>query len=167
MWRRRPRFCKCDRLHTAPGWVSVGGVYEKHSDGSLVKYYTAVNKTIAVRQAGTLSYLLQDQLGSTVGVMDTRGAVTGTQTYWPYGATRSSTGVLAGTAPTDRQYTGQQQEAPASDALGLYDYKARFYSTTLGRFVSADASGGSGPNGYEYADGRPVGLRGPEWEHHN
>ncbi len=136
--------------------VYIGGAYELHSDGSVVKYYTAMGKTIAVRSAGTLSYLLQDQLGSTVGVMDTSGAVTGTQTYWPYGATRTSTGVLAGTAPTDRQYTGQQQEAPASDALGLYDYKARFYSTVLGRFVSADSVTKDGWNRYEYVRDDPA-----------
>jgi YD repeat-containing protein len=109
-------------LHDGTWTLYIGGVYELHSDGSVVKYYSAMGKTIAVRQApdhsgtsaGTLSYLLADQLGSTVGMMDTSGAVIGTQTYWPYGATRSSTGVLAGTAPTDRQYTGQQQEAPAA-----------------------------------------------------
>ncbi len=141
--------------------VYIGGVYELHSDGSVVKYYTAMGKTIAVRQAGTLSYPLQDQLGSTVGVMDTSGAVTGTQMFWPYGATRASTGVLAGTAPTDRQYTGQQQEAPASDALGLYNYNARFYSTTLGRFVSADPTDGSGLNRYAYVLDDPTGATDP------
>ena len=52
--------------------------------------------------------------------------------YWPYGATRS--GAIT---QTDKLYTGQQQEA-GDDAMGLYNYKARFYSTVTGRFVSAD-----------------------------
>ena len=52
--------------------------------------------------------------------------------YWPYGATRAG-----GVAQTDKLYTGQQQEA-GDAALGLYHYKARLYSTTVGRFVSAD-----------------------------
>jgi RHS repeat-associated protein len=38
---------------------------------------------------------------------------------------------------TDKEFTGQQQEM-ADDYLGMYDYGARFYSTVLGRFLSAD-----------------------------
>jgi RHS repeat-associated protein len=120
--------------------VYVGGVYEKNSDGSVVKYYSALGKTIAMRQvppgggAGTLLYPLTDHLGSTVGMLGSSGAVVSTQQYWPYGATRSATAAL----PTDKQYTGQQLE-PGDSALALYNYKARFYSTTLGRFVSADS----------------------------
>jgi RHS repeat-associated protein len=38
---------------------------------------------------------------------------------------------------TDKLFTGRQDE-PGDSALSLYNYKARFYSTTLGRFVSAD-----------------------------
>jgi len=48
--------------------------------------------------------------------------------YYPYGETRS------GTLPTDYRYTGQRFEA----GLGLYDYHARYYDPTLGRFISAD-----------------------------
>jgi RHS repeat-associated protein len=36
--------------------------------------------------------------------------------------------------PTDRRFTGQQWEA----SLGLYDYRARFYDPTLGRFLQPD-----------------------------
>ena len=35
--------------------------------------------------------------------------------------------------PTDRRYTGQRWEG-----FGLYDYGARYYSASLGRFISAD-----------------------------
>jgi RHS repeat-associated protein len=52
---------------------------------------------------------------------------------------------------TDKLYTGQQMDA----ALGLYNYKARFYSTTLGAFVSAD-SVGDGLNRYEYVHDNPL-----------
>jgi RHS repeat-associated protein len=39
-----------------------------------------------------------------------------------------------GDSPTDRLYTGQRWDS----ALGLYDYRARFYHPVLGRFVQAD-----------------------------
>ncbi len=124
----------------------IGGVYQATYSAAgvltgVTKYYTAFGRAVCVRHAtsnsdpGTLSYLLADQLGSTVGVMDAGGTVVAKQTYWPYGAVRAATGV----APADRLFTGQRQEPAAGDALGLYDYRARFYSTLVGRFVSADS----------------------------
>jgi RHS repeat-associated protein len=35
---------------------------------------------------------------------------------------------------TDRRFTGQREEA----AIGLYDYKARYYDPVIGRFIQAD-----------------------------
>ncbi len=49
--------------------------------------------------------------------------------YTPFGETRF------GDAPTDRRFTGQREEA----GIGLYDYGARFYLASVGRFVSADS----------------------------
>ncbi len=58
---------------------------------------------------------------------------------------------------TDRRYTGQRWEA----SLGLYDYRARFYSPGLGRFVSADTvvPGAGNPqalNRYAYVLNSPL-----------
>jgi RHS repeat-associated protein len=68
-------------------------------------------------------------------------------------------------AQTDKLYTGQRQEA-GDAALGLYNYKARFYSTTLGRFVSADPVVGSPSdpqswNAYTYVRNNPLRLVDP------
>jgi RHS repeat-associated protein len=41
----------------------------------------------------------------------------------------------SGLFPTDRRFTGQRWEA----SLGLYDYRARFYDPTLGRFLQPDS----------------------------
>jgi RHS repeat-associated protein len=125
--------------HTVDYTLYAGGVYEQQQDGSITKYYAGPSGIVAIRQvpsgggAGTIYYPLHDQLGSTVGMTNATGTVIATMKYWPYGATRATTGTL----PTDKQYTGQQIENGDAD-LGLYNYKARFYSTTLGRFVSAD-----------------------------
>jgi len=58
-------------------------------------------------------------------------------------------------AVTDKQFTGQQQE-PGDAALGLYYYHARFYSTTVGRFASADTMSADGPNRYTYVADNPM-----------
>jgi RHS repeat-associated protein len=152
--------------------VYIGGVYEKSftAGGAVTgsrKYYGALGRTIAVRDvpagggAGTLSYLLADHLGSTVEALDTAGnTIAGSEIkYWPYGGTRTG-----GVPQTDKLYTRQQQE-PGDAALGLYNYKARFYSTTLGRFVSADnrpaEKGSNGLNRYSYVVGNPLSFVDP------
>jgi len=81
-----------------------------------------------------LTYLHGDHLGSASLATDASGAkLTGSDTrYFPYGAMRP--GLAGATLPTDRRYTGQRWE----DGIGLYDYNARYYDPTLGRFISAD-----------------------------
>ena len=136
--------------------VSIGGIYEVNSDGSVVTYYSAYGRSIAVRRqpaagvAGTLSWLVADQLGTTTLALDATGAVVADARYWPYGAVRAG-----GVAQTDRRYTGQRQEA-AQPGLGLYDYRARYYSTLMGRFVSADPVAKDGLNRYAYVLDNPL-----------
>ncbi|MHB8530357.1 MAG: RHS repeat-associated core domain-containing protein [Caulobacteraceae bacterium] len=56
------------------------------------------------------------------------------------------------------RYTGQRLDP----ATGLYDYKARDYSPTLGRFLQPDPAGlDQGPNLYEYVQDDPVDRRDP------
>jgi RHS repeat-associated protein len=100
---------------------------------------------------GSLYYPLHDHLGGLADVLDGSGnqVPSAKTTYWPYGATRSG-----GVTQTDKMYTGQQIENGDS-ALGLYNYKARFYSTALGRFVSADPTADS-LNRYTYVSGNPL-----------
>ena len=51
------------------------------------------------------------------------------------------------------QYTGQAW----LPEIGLYDYRARVYSPTLGRFLQTDPIGyGDGPNWYNYVRSDPV-----------
>ena len=90
-------------------------------------------------------------LGSASLATDASGGVVSEMRYYPYGETRS------GDLPTDYRYTGQRFEAD----LGLYDYHARYYDPTLGRFISADTlvpnpGNPQSLNRYSYVQNNPL-----------
>ncbi len=76
------------------------------------------------------NWFYADHLGSIVATANATGASTGIYSYGPYGEPNTTTG------PRFR-YTGQQ----LIGELGLYHYKARFYSPSLGRFLQTDPIG--------------------------
>jgi RHS repeat-associated protein len=94
-------------------------------------------------------FLHADERGSVTAIGSSSG--TSVDTYDEYGIPRSSN--------TGRfQYTGQTW----LPELGLYYYKARIYSPTLGRFLQTDPIGhGAGMNMYAYTRGDPVNWRDP------
>jgi RHS repeat-associated protein len=95
---------------------------------------------------GAKTWLFADHLGSIVAL---DGSSTGIKTYGPYGEP-----LPASAASGDRfRYTGQQM----ASELGLYYYKARFYSPALGRFLQTDPVGyRSDLNLYAYVGNDPV-----------
>ena len=116
--------------------TTIGNLYEKKVVGGATthtKYYTFGGRRIALRVAGTLSWLLSDHLGSTAVTADgTTGGRTGELWYKPWGENR---GTAFGATPTKRRFTGQVLDEVAG---GLYFYNARYYDPALGRFASAD-----------------------------
>jgi RHS repeat-associated protein len=112
-------------------------------------------RTVPASGPDELHYLLSDHLGSTTKLLDDQGGVVSEVKYWPYGGMRSG-----GITETDKLYTGQQIE-PSTTGLGLYNYGARFYSTTLGRFLSVDpvvpeVYNPQDWNGYAYVRNNPM-----------
>lgn len=102
--------------------------------------------------AGRRSYIA-DALGSTVALADDAGAVQSTYTYEPYGLTT----VTGASSSNSNQFTGRE-----NDGSELYQYRARYYSAALGRFISEDPLGISGGlNLYEYALGNPIRFTDP------
>jgi RHS repeat-associated protein len=96
-------------------------------------------------------YLVADERGSVVAVTDTAGTAVAINSYDEYG-------IPGGSNRGRFQYTGQ---AWLSE-LGMYSYKARIYSPTMGRFLQTDPAGyPDGPNWYNYVNADPVNGRDP------
>jgi RHS repeat-associated protein len=139
---------------------TVGGVvttyvnkyFEKTGADNTSNYYLG-GKLIAVKKITTLSYILQDHLGSTSGTSNgITGALDSSITYFSFGSVRSSTGTI----PTDKKFTGQRL-----DTTGLYYYGARYYDPGIGRFISPDTfmldiSNPQGLNRYSYCFNNPL-----------
>ena len=109
-------------------------VAEYNDTGALLRrhvHWIGADVPMVTYEAGTRRYLYADRQGSIVATATPAGAIS-YNAYDEYG--------IPNAGNTGRfQYTGQAWLAE----LGMYHYKARIYSPTLGRFLQTD------PIGYE------------------
>ncbi|WP_084251237.1 RHS repeat domain-containing protein [Sphingomonas pruni] len=126
------------------------------SGAVLRRYVTGTNADeplVWYEGAGTSDrrWLIPDERGSIVAVTDGTGNSIATNSYDEYG--------IPGGAKSGRfLYTGQAW----FPELGMYYYKARMYSASLGRFIQTDPAGyADGTNWYNYVGGDPVNLVDP------
>ena len=86
-----------------------------------------VDETFARSDSSGSFIPLQDGLGSTIALVDNAGNLATTYSYDPFG----NTTVSGSLSSNHFQDTGR-----GNDLNGLYDYRARYYSPLLGRFIS-------------------------------
>jgi RHS repeat-associated protein len=125
-----------------------------------------IDETIQMMRGTTASYYLQDDLFSTVGVVDHAGALVETVEYADYGEPliRNATGlpVSQSTVSNARLFTGREWDIESR----LYNYRTRYMDSEAGRFDTRDGIGTWGDranrgNSLGYAASNPMTLRDP------
>ncbi|WP_230514344.1 polymorphic toxin-type HINT domain-containing protein [Salinispora arenicola] len=134
-----------------------GGTEVRHTTDSTTqatRYYTFAGRTIAIRTATNLDWIISDHHGTAQTTIDATTLTTATRRTLPYGEKRATT---TGAWPIglDKGFLGGTQ-----DPTGLTHLNAREYDPTLGRFISVDPimdlTDPQQWNGYAYANNNPV-----------
>jgi RHS repeat-associated protein len=112
-----------------------------------------IDNKLKMTSGGVSKYFLQDHLGSTTGLVYSSGTITNTASYDGFGNSVNNLG-------TRYQYTGREYDADT----GLYFYRARWYDSQIGRFISEDPIGfaGGDVNLYGYVGNHPLKFIDPQ-----
>jgi RHS repeat-associated protein len=110
--------------------------------------------------SGLAYYRHSDWLGSSRLASTPSRSVYYDGAYAPYGESYAESGT------PDHSFTGQHQDVAPSGAYPLYDFLAREYNPTWGRWLSPDPMGGDvldpqSLNRYAYVDNNPASLTDP------
>lgn len=150
------------RARRTSGGVTTSFLYDGHdivldraSDGGTVDYLNGLETDEKLQQTSATTgalYFIQDHLDSVVALTDGGGNVVERTQYEPFGAS-------AGSALTRYGFTGRERDP----LTGLLYYRARWYDSRQGRFLSEDPIefDGGGANFYAYTDNDPVNSNDP------
>jgi RHS repeat-associated protein len=148
---------KGKRVQKVAGGITSSYIYdeqnlvqERLSSGQSYDYVQSaeVDRPLARRdQTGVVSYYLADHLGSIAQTTNSAGAVTLTREYDPWG------NLLQGSTTGGYAFTGREWDPEA----GLHYYRARYFDSTVARFISEDPLGpAGGTNRYAYVTNSPL-----------
>lgn len=111
-----------------------------------------------------LFYIVKDQIGSTIALMNSSGSAVQSYTYDAYGTPYIRTTASGSYSPLktikgiSRLFTGREYDSE----IGMYYYRARYYDPELGRFISRDPIGmRDDVNLYGYVGENPVRFTDP------
>src|SRR5207237_1731776 len=125
---------------------------EIDSAGNMVARYTnglGIDQQLALLRSGTTSYYESDALGSVTSLSNSSGSLANTYTYDSFGRLTASTGTITNVI----RFTGREFDSET----GPNDHRARYYDTSVGRFIGEDPiQFRGGMNFYAYDHGRVV-----------
>ena len=131
----------------------VDSTQEVDASGVLLARYTkgdSIDEPLAELRTGTVSYYDQDGLGSVTSLSTLSAGLANTYLYDTFGNLTASTGSFG----NPFQYTGRDFDSET----GLRYYRARYYDSSTGRFISEDPVhfNGGGVNFYRYVNNNPT-----------
>jgi RHS repeat-associated protein len=134
-------------------------IEETNSSGAVVARYEPtqnIDEPLAMLRSGATSYFHADGLGSVTSLSSAAGSIANTYTYDSFGKLTASTGSLV----NPFQYTARESDTET----GLYYYRARYYDSLVGRFISEDPRREvlRGMNFYAYVRNLPTNLIDPD-----
>jgi RHS repeat-associated protein len=150
---------------SATGATSVyvydgANIVDEYDGAALLAKYAqgaGIDQPLAMNRQGSTVYYNADALGSITSLNDTTGAIVATYQYDAFGKSTGTTGTLANSF----RYTGREWD----QEIGLYYYRARYFDSSIGRFLSDDPVGfKGGPNFYRYVLNNPASLVDPSGE---
>jgi RHS repeat-associated protein len=143
---------------------------ESNTSGTLTSEYIFLNgKRIARRDlsGGAVYYYFSDELGSSDVVTNSTGVIQNESDFYPYGGERQ---VVLNLSNQHYKFTGKERDSESGNDY----FGARYYSSSMGRFLSADWSAKLEPvpyarladpqslNLYAYVDNNPASAHDPD-----
>ncbi len=117
-----------DYLYDDKNWLE-----EVDNGGNVLARYTqmrTVDEELAMVRSGNTDYYQADGIGSITSLSDGVGVVANTRTYDSFGMLAAANGTVV----NPFMYAGRDLD----QETGIYDYRARYYDPSSGRFLSED-----------------------------